>query len=236
MPSGRQREARAELVVEIVGAHHDLDGERRFATFAAGADRRLAAMAHASAAAATTQGTIASQRCYGRPRSVAIGAAAMEDSGARGSPSASSSTSRASPIACSRWRGLLTRQRSSRLLIAGGVVAGSSDQSGSRSITVASVSATVSPANARRPGQHLVEHHAERPDVGAPVDRRRRAPAPGSCSRRCRGSCPPAVAASRERRRVRESMALDDRRRSPSSAFARPKSSTLTRRPSARAA
>ena len=37
--------------------------------------------------------------------------------------------------------------------------------------TAASVSATSSPSNARLPGEHLVEHAPERPDVAALVDR-----------------------------------------------------------------
>ena len=49
--------------------------------------------------------------------------------------------------------------------------AGSADQSGSRSRIFAIVSETVSPGNGDAPGQHLVEHAAERPDVGALVDR-----------------------------------------------------------------
>ncbi len=40
----------------------------------------------------------------------------------------------------------------------------------------------------RLAGDHLVEHAAERPDVGALVDARVRAPAPGSCRRRCRAA------------------------------------------------
>ena len=46
-----------------------------------------------------------------------------------------------------------------------------------------------------RAGQHLEEHDAERPDVGALVDRLARAPARAPCRRRCRGSCPSAVIA-----------------------------------------
>ena len=52
-----------------------------------------------------------------------------------------------------------------------GVCAGRALQSGSRSRIAAIVSETVSPAK-RRPGrQHLVQHAAERPDVGPLVDR-----------------------------------------------------------------
>ena len=49
--------------------------------------------------------------------------------------------------------------------------AGSAVQSGSRSRIAASVSDTVSPAKRGSPREHLVEHAAERPDVGALVDR-----------------------------------------------------------------
>ena len=44
------------------------------------------------------------------------------------------------------------------------------------------------------PGQHLEQHHAERPDVRALVDRAAPAPARGSCRRRCRESRPRAIA------------------------------------------
>ena len=64
----------------------------------------------------------------------------------------------------SRGSGVSTR----RML--GGVVAGSAGQSGSRSRIEAIVSEMVSPGNALAAGQHLVEHAAERPDVGALVD------------------------------------------------------------------
>ena len=43
-------------------------------------------------------------------------------------------------------------------------------QSGSARTTAASVSVMSSPANARVPGEHLEQHRAERPDVGALVD------------------------------------------------------------------
>ena len=47
----------------------------------------------------------------------------------------------------------------------------------------------------RAPGQHLVEHAPERPDVGALVDRSVPAPAPATCKRRCRESRPACVIA-----------------------------------------
>ena len=58
---------------------------------------------------------------------------------------------RASPIACSRCRRSLVKQRESSIRIRCGTAAGRSAQSGSLVITKASVSLTPSPANARRP-------------------------------------------------------------------------------------
>jgi hypothetical protein len=52
----------------------------------------------------------------------------------------SSIASLASPISCSRCFGSLTRQRRISLLIDGGVISGSADQSGSARITAASTS------------------------------------------------------------------------------------------------
>ena len=52
-----------------------------------------------------------------------------------------------------------------------GRVRGQAVQSGSRSMTAASVSVVVAPPKAATAGEHLVEHAAERPDVGALVDR-----------------------------------------------------------------
>ena len=63
------------------------------------------------------------------------------------------------------------RQRRSRSRSRGGVDAGSALQSGSRSRMRAITSDTVSPANACRPVRHSIQHAAERPDVGAPIDR-----------------------------------------------------------------
>ena len=57
----------------------------------------------------------------------------------------------ASPMSCRRSFGSFSRHRRSSLRIAGGVLSGSSDQSGSPSGTAASVSVTVAAANATRP-------------------------------------------------------------------------------------
>ena len=142
-----------------------------------GRGRIAVAAAHASAAAAITQGATTSHR-FAPPRalSVATAAGAMveevsADSGRCRFASASSSTSRASPIACSRWRGLLTRQRSISSRTLGGTVAGSSRQIGLaldhlRHRVGDGVTQERAPAR-----QHLVEDHAERPDVGAAVGR-----------------------------------------------------------------
>ena len=56
-----------------------------------------------------------------------------------------------SPISCRRACESLTRQANSSCRIGSGVDRGSADQSGSRSMTFAIVSAIVSPANAARP-------------------------------------------------------------------------------------
>ena len=71
-----------------------------------------------------------------------------------------------------------------------GVEAGKAVQSGSRSRIAAMVSETVSPANAQAAGQHLVQHAAERPDVGALVDRLAARLLRTHVRRRCRGSTP----------------------------------------------
>ena len=99
-------------------------------------------------------------------------------------------------------------------------------QSGSRVSTAASVSDTVSPSNSARARQHLVEHDAERPDVGARSTAlplrllgrhvRRRAEDDAQLRRR----------AARQRRRVQRRPRST--RPAGSIALARPKSSTLT--------
>ena len=135
------------------------------------------AAAHASAAAAITPSTTASHR-LAPPRALSVATAAgavvagaSADSGRCRLASVSSSTSRASPIACSRWRGLLTRQRSISSRTLGGTVAGSADQIGLaldhlRHRVGHGVTQERAPAR-----QHLVEDHPERPDVGAAVGR-----------------------------------------------------------------
>ena len=77
----------------------------------------------------------------------------------------------------------------------------------------------------RTAGEHLEEDAAERPDVRPRVDRVGRAPARGSCRRRCRGSRPPRVHAGRRSSGIADSPAIASR---PGPSLARPKSSTLT--------
>ena len=89
---------------------------------------------------------------------------------ARRSSSTSSISILASAMSRSRRLASFSRHRFSSRRTSPGVAAGNAVQSGSRSRMAASVSVSVSPANARRPVEHLVEHAAERPDVGALVD------------------------------------------------------------------
>ena len=102
-----------------------------------------------------------------------------------------SRTSWISPIRCfaSFWR-----QRRITLANASGHVAASAPVGLARS-TAASVSDDVLAREAPPARQHLEEHAAERPDVARVVDTSCRAPAPGSCTPRCRGSCPRRVIA-----------------------------------------
>jgi hypothetical protein len=65
--------------------------------------------------------------------------------------STSSSTTRASPIACRRSRGLLRRHRRSSRTTGAGVSPGRAPQSGSSLRTLASTCEVVSPTNRRRP-------------------------------------------------------------------------------------
>ena len=68
------------------------------------------------------------------------------------------------------------------------------------------VSAGVSAAKRARAREHLVEHAAEREDVGAMSPPARRAPARATCSRPCRARCPASVVGAgvdRARRRPR---------------------------------
>ncbi len=73
----------------------------------------------------------------------------------------------------------------------------------------------------RRPaGEHLVEHDAEREDVAAVIDARRRAPAPATCTPRCRGRA-------RRRCAARATLTVDASRSAGSTSLARPKSMIL---------
>ena len=136
---------------------------------------------------------------------------------------------RASPMSRRRCFGSFSRQRRSTGAPRRASIDGSAVQSGSRSQHAASVSVTSSPSNARCARQHLVEHDAERPDVGALVDGSALAPAPAPCRRRCRGSCPSASCAGEVRvGELRATLAVALDAPAGSIAFARPKSSTFT--------
>ena len=143
---------------------------------------------------------------------------------------ASSISIRASAASCRRRRASFRRQRRSSRRMDAGVASGSAS-SRARGRARRRSCPRRSPANAGAPGQHLVEHAAERPDVGALVDGlparllgahvRRRA----ENDARLRSS--PAIVI------VGECVSALRRRRRGSIAFARPKSSTFTT-PSAR--
>ena len=97
------------------------------------------------------------------------GAAGARSSG-RGSARASSIATRASPIDCSRSRGFLRRQRRTSSTMRGGV-AGRQRREVGRVLEDAGEDVRHGLAVEEPPaGEHLVEHDAERPDVGAAVD------------------------------------------------------------------
>ena len=134
---------------------------------------------------------------------------------------------RASPISRSRRFGSLVRHQRSSCRSRGGTSAGNACQFGSVFRTDASVSEIVSPAERARAREHLEEHRAERPDVGALVRDVAARLLRATCTPPCRGS----------RRRPSSSCGLvivgewhRFRRDSPqaSVSFASPKSSTLT--------
>ena len=172
------------------------------------------------------------------PDRAGVMAGAPASSGAP--PSSSSIRTRASPMSRNRALGSFVRQRVSRRRSATGVEAGKAPHSGSFNRTAASVVGDVVALEGPAAGQHLVEHAAERPDVGALVDRLalgllRRHVGRGAEDHPAHGH-----RRRRDGRRVREA------RRSPpggglksrpsaagSSALASPKSSTFTT-PSAR--
>src|SRR2546430_2003591 len=83
-------------------------------------------------------------------------------------PSCSSTALRASPISRNRCLTFFSRQRRT----SGRMPAGTAPHSGSVFNTAARVSETVSPANGPLARQHLVQHHAVRPDVGALIHHR----------------------------------------------------------------
>ena len=93
--------------------------------------------------------------------------------------------------------------------------------------TSARVWEMVSPSNSALARQHLAQHHAERPDVGALVDRLARAPAPAPCRPPCRGSRPPRRRGHR-RASASSSASTADAPAPGAIALARPKSSTFT--------
>ena len=106
-----------------------------------------------------------------------------------------------------------------------GVSAGSAVQSTSCRSTAASVSDVSSPLEGAPARQHLVQHRAKRPDVGAPID----GPALGLLGRHVRGGAENHAhlrAVRGERRRVR--LIRVRARDADTSALARPKSSTFT--------
>ena len=75
-------------------------------------------------------------------------------------------------MACTRCLAILLQAASEAVCASRAAAsAGSAAQSGSRSMTRASVSDTSSPVERPLPREHLVEHAAERPDVGALVHR-----------------------------------------------------------------
>ena len=138
---------------------------------ATSATPRRAATAHGSA-----RRHAGTRRRGGRRRCAAVTPRPSRSGGA----SASSSSSRASPMSLRRRFGSFSRQRRSSRRSGAGRSAGSACQFTSSLSTLASVIEMSSPSNARRPRQHLVEHDAKGPDVGA-LDR----PAlPRACSGR----------------------------------------------------
>ena len=189
------------------------------ASGAVGAGRR----AHTPIAAAISVTSARADAQASRRRDPA-GACATRSSCCR--PLRTSSISiRASAMSCSRRFGSLSRHRRNSCRIPGRRVR---RQRAPLWLALENRRNRVRDRLAREHGascQHLVQHAPERPDVGALVDRPDRAPAPGSCRPRCRG---PRLRACRpgDRGRVRR----DRPAASPQtvSAFASPKSSTLT--------
>ena len=134
------------------------------------------------------------------------------------------SSSRASAMSARRCLGSFSRHRFNSLRMAGGVVGPAARSSPARLFsTDASVSDYIVALERALPGQHLVEHAAERPDVAALVRRLAPSPAPASCTPPCPRITPMPVAAGdvivgdcdRRRRAGLQDRPLPDRRASP---------------------
>ena len=146
--------------------------------------RRAAPRAPAAAASDPGQ----PRRCGGVPTTAAARTAPSPSVAGADRRAPPRAPARASPIACSRSRGFLRRQRRRRSRSAAGVVGGQRREI-RRVLEHAGEDVRDGLAVEQAPaGQHLVEHDAERPDVGAPVDRAARRLLRAPCRPRCRGS------------------------------------------------
>ncbi len=137
--------------------------------------------------------------------------------------SSSSITMRASPMACKRCFGSFFRQRWRRARTGFGVVAGSRFQSGSALMISASVSVTLSPLNAMVPANISKRTHPK-PQMSA----RRSTGRPFACSGGMYAAVPMMTPACVARFGSVGELRMSELTTGPSSALARPKSSSLT--------